>query len=168
VINKFTTSTQNSKNIKAAPEAIYEAFTNPEALTVWLAPGEMTGRITDFDLRVGGGYQMSLFYPPSEIESRGKTSEKEDRFNARFVELTPYKKIIQTITFDSANPDFSGVMIMEVTFEPNEIGTRVTFLFKDIPSGIRPEDNEAGTLSTLEKLAGFLECNVQNMKTRMR
>ncbi|MDR3610878.1 MAG: hypothetical protein P4L27_09970 [Ignavibacteriaceae bacterium] len=59
----------------------------------------MTGKIYNFDLKVGGGYQMSLFYPLSDKESRGKTSEKEDKFTARFVELTPNKKIVQAIYF---------------------------------------------------------------------
>jgi len=51
----------------------------------------------------------------------------------------------------------AGEMIMEVTFEAEEGGTTVTILFKDIPPGIRPEDNEAGTRSTLEKLARYVE-----------
>ncbi len=55
------TTTQNSKDIKATQEALYRAFTNPAALTVWLAPGEMTGKIHNFDLRVDGGYQMGAF-----------------------------------------------------------------------------------------------------------
>ena len=46
---------------------------------------------------------------------------------------------------------------MEVTFEYRDNGTKVTFLFKDIPKGIKPEDNEAGTISTLEKLAHYVE-----------
>ncbi len=151
------TTTQNTKDIKATQEALYRAFTNPAALTVWQVPGEMTGKVHNFDLRVGGGYQMSLFYPLSEKESRGKTSEKEDRFTARFVELTPYKKIVQAITFDSSNPAFAEEMIMEVTFEAKDSKTRVTILFKNIPSGVRPEDNEAGTKSSLEKLAHYVE-----------
>ena len=154
---KRITTTQNSKEIKATQEALYQAFTNPAALEIWLAPGAMTGKVHSFDLRVGGGYQMSLFYPPSEKESRGKTSEKEDRFTARFVELTPYKRIVQAITFDSSDPAFAGEMIMEVTFEAKDSGTRVTILFRNIPSGIPPGDNEAGTQSTLEKLARYVE-----------
>jgi uncharacterized protein YndB with AHSA1/START domain len=157
MIKKRVPTTQNSKDMKATQEALYQAFTNPAALEIWLAPGEMTGKVHSFDLRVGGGYQMSLFYPPSEKESRGKTSEKEDRFTARFVELTPYKRIVQAITFDSSDPAFSGEMIMEVTFEAKDAGTGVTILFRNLPSGIRPEDNEAGTQSTLEKLARYVE-----------
>jgi uncharacterized protein YndB with AHSA1/START domain len=151
------TSTKNSKNIKATPQALYRAFTDPAALSVWLAPGEMTGKIHHFALRVGGGYQMSLFYPQSEKGSPGKTSAKEDRFTARFIELTPYKRIVQAISFDSPDPAFSGEMIMEVTFEPKDKETKVTILFKNIPPGIRPEDNEAGTELSLEKLARYVE-----------
>ena len=155
--NHATSTTRNSKLIKASPETLYRAFTHPEALAVWLAPGEMTGKVHRFDLSVGGGYQMSLFYPQSEKEFRGKTSEREDRYTARFVELTPPKRIVQAITFDSDDPAFAGEMIMEVTFEAKDSGTSVTFVFKNIPSGIRPEDNKAGTRSTLEKLARYVE-----------
>ena len=126
--------TRNSKFIKATPEALYRAFTDPAALAVWLAPGDMTGEVHRFDYRVGGGYQMSLYYPASETTFRGKTRDREDRYTA-----------------------FSGEMIMEVTFEAADSGTTVTIVFKDIPSGIRPQDNEAGTRSTLEKLARYVE-----------
>ena len=152
-----TASTRNSKFIKAPPEALYQAFTDPAALALWLAPGDMTGEVHRFDYRVGGGYQMSLYYPSSDTTSRGKTEDREDRYTARFVELTPPRRIVEAITFDSVDPAFSGEMIMVVTFEAEDGGTTVSILFKDIPSGIRPEDNEAGTRSTLEKLARYVE-----------
>jgi uncharacterized protein YndB with AHSA1/START domain len=150
-------STRNSKFIKATPQALYRAFTDPAALAIWLAPGDMTGEVHSFDGRVGGGYQMSLYYPSSETTLRGKTSGREDRYTARFVELTPPRRIVEAITFDSDDPAFSGEMIMEVAFEAEDGGTTVSIVFKDIPSGIRPEDNEAGTQSTLEKLARYVE-----------
>jgi len=150
-------STRNSKFIKATPEALYRAFTDPTALAAWLAPADMTGEVHSFDYRVGGGYQMSLYYPSSETTFRGKTSEREDRYTARFVELTPPSRIVEAITFDAVDPAFSGEMTMVVTLEAEEGGTTVSILFKDIPSGIRPEDNEAGTQSTLEKLARYVE-----------
>jgi hypothetical protein len=43
----------------------------------------MTGEIHTFGARVGGGYRMSRFYPPTERSSRGKTSDREDRFTVR-------------------------------------------------------------------------------------
>ena len=152
-----TASSRNSKFIKASPEVLYQAFMDPTALAVWLAPGDMTGEVHSFDGRVGGGYQMSLYYPSSEKAARGKSSEREDRFTARFVELTPPKRIVEAITFDSADPAFSGEMTMVVTFEAEQGGTTVTILFENIPPGIRPEDNETGTQLTLEKLARYVE-----------
>lgn len=82
-----------SRVIKAPREALYREFTDPAALAAWLSPGEMTGKIHEFDARVSGGYRMSLFYPSSEQVYRGKTSEREDRFAARFMELTPPTRI---------------------------------------------------------------------------
>lgn len=149
-------STRNTKWIKATPEALYQAFTDPAGLAIWFAPGDMTGKVHSFDCRVGGGYQMSLYYPSTENIPRGKTDEREDRYTARFVELTPPRRIIEAITFDAVDPAFAGEMIMEVTFEAENGGTRVSILFKNIPSGIRPEDNEAGTRETLEKLANYI------------
>src|SRR5215475_1534967 len=146
-------STRTSRIIKAPCEALYRAFTDPAALAVWLAPGEMTGMVHEFDARVGGGYRMSLYYPSSEEVYRGKTSEREDRFRARFVELTPPTRIVEAITFDSEDPAFSGEMTMVVTFEDRDGGTEVAILFEQTPAGIRPEDNDAGARLSLEKLA---------------
>lgn len=150
-------STRNSKIIKASPEKLFIAFTDPQALETWQAPGNMTGKVHNFDLRAGGGYEMSLYYPESETEAQGKTAGKEDRFRVRFIELIPPYKIVQAVNFASDNPDFAGEMMMEATFEPKDSGTQVTLVFNNIPKGIRPEDNEAGTKSSLEKLAKFVE-----------
>jgi uncharacterized protein YndB with AHSA1/START domain len=152
-----TASTRVSRIIKAPREALYQAFMDPASLALWLSPGEMTGKVHEFDGRVGGGYRMSLFYPSSEQVYRGKTAEREDRFTARFVELTPPTRIVEAISFDSADPAYSGEMIMVVTFENRDGGTEVTLLFEHIPPGIRPEDNEAGSHSSLEKLARYVE-----------
>ena len=59
--------TRASRVIRARPEELYEAFIDPAALAAWLPPAEMTGHIHEFDARVGGGYRMSLFYPPGEV-----------------------------------------------------------------------------------------------------
>lgn len=66
-------TTTNSKIIRAKREKIYNAFIDGKALEFWLAPNNMIGKIHDFDAKVGGGYNMSLFY--LDGETGGKTSE---------------------------------------------------------------------------------------------
>ena len=78
-------SSKNSKIIRAPKAQVYNAFTNKNALEYWLAPNNMIGNIHSFDLRIGGGYNMSLFYLDNDRE--GKTAENEDRFSVRFMEL---------------------------------------------------------------------------------
>jgi uncharacterized protein YndB with AHSA1/START domain len=149
--------TRTSRVIKARPEELYAAFLDPTALVDWLPPGEMTGEIREFDARVGGGYRMSLFYPPDERTFRGKTSDREDIVNVRFVELAPPRLIVEIVSFVSADPAFLGEMTMTATFEEVSDGTEVTLLFEKLPPGLQPEDNETGARLSLEQLARRIE-----------
>ncbi|MCV3207860.1 SRPBCC domain-containing protein [Mesorhizobium sp. YC-39] len=144
--------TRTSRVIKARPEDLCAAFIDPDALAAWLPPAEMTGVIHEFDARIGGGYRMSLFYPPDEHGSRGKTTDKEDMVKVRFVELTPPRRIVEAVSFVTSDPALLGEMTMTVTFEDMPGGTEVTLLFENLPSGLRAEDNDAGAQLSLEQL----------------
>src|SRR5262245_23510324 len=149
--------TRTAKVIRATPEKIYAAFMNPDVLLAWLPPGDMTGEMHAFDARVGGGYRMSLFYPPTERTRRGKTSEREDMVTVRFVELAPPRRIVQTVNFHSTDSTFLGEMTMVWTFEESAGGTEVAVACKNLPPGLRAEDHEAGSRLSLEQLARRFE-----------
>src|SRR6478672_8149997 len=146
-------NTTTSGFVSSSPERVYLAFIDAGELVAWLPPGEMTGRIHEFDARVGGGYVMSLFYPESEAENPGKTAAREDRVNVRFVELDPPRRIVEAVIFDSDDEAFAGEMTLTVTIDPAPDGANVTLLFENLPPGLRPEDNEAGSRQSLEQLA---------------
>ncbi|HSH38732.1 MAG TPA: SRPBCC domain-containing protein [Chthoniobacterales bacterium] len=40
--------------LRAAPEKVYRAFLDPEALAKWLPPNGFTGTVHEMDARVGG------------------------------------------------------------------------------------------------------------------
>jgi hypothetical protein len=48
-------------------------------------------------------------------------------------------------------------MITVVILEAEDGGTTITIAHEDIPPGVRPEDNEAGTRSSLEKFSHYVE-----------
>jgi uncharacterized protein YndB with AHSA1/START domain len=149
--------TRAARVINALPEQLYEAFMDPIALADWLPPAGMTGKIHEFDARVGGDYRMSLFYPPDERSFRGKTSERDDLVNVRFVELAPPRRIVEAVSFDTTDPAFFGEMTIVVTFEQVSGGTEVTILCENLSPGLRAEDNEAGSRLSLEQLAHRFE-----------
>jgi uncharacterized protein YndB with AHSA1/START domain len=149
--------TCTSRIIRARPEELYAAFLDPVVLAEWLPPAEMTGEIHEFDARVGGGYRMSLFYPPDEHAFRGKTSVREDMVNVRFVELVPPRRIVEAINFVTSDPAFFGEMTLIVTLEERLGGTAVTLVCTNLPPGLQAEDNEAGSRLSLEQLARRFE-----------
>ena len=126
---------------------------DPVQLVEWLPPGEMTGRLHEFDGRAGGGYRMSLFYPPSEGPHRGKTTAREDMVSVRFVELVPPRRIVEAVTFHTTDPGLQGEMTLVVTLSDVPGGTEVTIECTNLPPGLRPQDNEAGSRESLDKLA---------------
>lgn len=151
------TATGASRIIRARPADVYAAFMDPQILVQWLPPGRMTGKILGFDPRVGGGYRMSLVYPADEPSFRGKTTAREDRVNVRFVDLVPAERIVEAVTFDTTDPALFGEMTIAITLKAVPGGTEVTFVCTDLPPGLRPEDNDAGTRQSLDQLARRFE-----------
>ncbi|MFM1651462.1 SRPBCC family protein [Brevibacillus sp. B_LB10_24] len=146
-----------SRVIKASPQNIYKAFMDPEALISWLPPKGMKGHILEFDAREGGAYQMSLTYLETDHTTPGKTSEHTDVVKGRFLELSPYERIVQLAEFQSDDPAFGGEMIMTWTFAAVPEGTMVTIVCENVPEGIRKEDHDVGLRSSLENLADYIE-----------
>lgn len=149
-------STRSRQLVRAPVEKVYAAFVDPDLLLKWLPPAEMTGKFHRFDARVGGGYRMSLFYPPDERTHRGKSADKEDMVDVRFVALDPPRRVVEAVTFVSDDPAFHGEMTITVTIDPVPEGTRVTMLFENLPPGLRPEDNMNGAALSLMQLARLL------------
>ena len=149
-------TTRTARFVRARPERVYAAFTDPDALVAWLPPGEMSGTMHAFDARVGGGYRMSLFYPPDARHLRGKTSDNEDMVEVRFAELMPPHRIVEAIRFVTTDPTLLGEMTLTATFDAESAGTLVTLIFENLPPGVRAEDNEAGARLSLEQLARWL------------
>ena len=69
------------------------------------------------------------------------------------MELTPPHRIFEAVNFESTDPAFLGEMTIVWTFEEVSGGTEVTVLFRNLPPGLRAEDNEAGSRLSLEQLA---------------
>ena len=145
-----------SRVIAAPRETVYRACLDPNAFAAWRAPDNMTGQMHGFDPRVGGGYRMSLTYQ-DPAGAPGKTSDNTDSFEGRFVELVPNTRIVEVVTFESADPQFAGEMTITTTLTDAGSGTEITMAFENMPSGVRPEDNDEGTRQSLRKLAALVE-----------
>jgi uncharacterized protein YndB with AHSA1/START domain len=145
-----------SRIIRATPEAIYDAFIDPEAQTGWLPPEGMTAKFDRFEPWPGGHYRLTLTFI-GEHATAGKSSAHANTVDGRLVELIPGERIVQTADFESDDPAFAGTMTMTWSLRPVSGGTEVTIEAFDVPPGISAEDHAQGMASTLANLAAFLE-----------
>ena len=145
-----------SRVIATAPEAVYAALVDPDALTAWLPPDGMSGRFERFDARPGGSYRLVLTYADAST-ARGKSTANSDIVEARFVELVPGVRLVQAVDFVSDDPANAGTMTMTWDLTPIDTGTRVDIHADGVPAGISAEDHAAGLASSLAHLASFLE-----------
>jgi uncharacterized protein YndB with AHSA1/START domain len=150
-------STRISRIIKAPRQKVYQAFLDPKAVAAWFAPDNMRVLVHTFDPREGGLFRISLTYQNPEDSERGKTTGDTDTYHGRFVKLIPNEKIVEVIEFESQEPGFAGEMRMTVMLADVDGGTEVSLLYENVPVGIRPEDNEAGSRQSLQKLAALVE-----------
>lgn len=146
-----------SRIIRASAAAIYRAFTDPEALAVWLPPTGMKGEVLAFDATPGGTYRMVLTYVAPGPVPRGKTSDNTDVVVARFLELVANERVVQAVDFQSDDPAFAGTMTMTWSLAADAAGTEVVILCENVPEGIGKDDHDKGLASTLENLAAFTE-----------
>jgi uncharacterized protein YndB with AHSA1/START domain len=143
--------------VKPPPADIYRAHVDPNALVRWLPPTGMKGRIETFDPGDGREYRIVLTYVDASQSATGKTTRDADVVHGRFLELVPDRRIVQSVRFESADPNFAGEM--KLTWKLNQApeGTTVVITAENVPDGITRADHEAGFAATLDNPAAFVE-----------
>src|SRR5438105_7060357 len=80
--------------LRAAPEKVYKAFLDADAMVKWLPPNGFTGKVHHLDAKVGGTYKMSF--------TNFGTGHSHS-FGGTFVELVANERIRHMDRFDDAN-----------------------------------------------------------------
>ena len=132
--------------IKAAPEKIFRALTESNALSFWLPPYGYLCVVHQMDPRVGGSYKMSF--------TNFSTSNSHS-FGGKFLEIKPNEFLKQTDKFD--NPNLPGEMITSIWLKKVSCGTELKVVQEGIPSVIPTEMCYLGWQESLEKLIKLVE-----------
>jgi uncharacterized protein YndB with AHSA1/START domain len=56
----------------ASPEEVFDAWTDPKSLALWMAPGSVSRSIVESDPRVGGRFRIVMKGPDCENEHTGE------------------------------------------------------------------------------------------------
>ncbi len=135
--------------LRAAPEKVYKAFLNADAMAKWLPPNGFTCKVHQMDAKVGGSYKMSF---------TNFTTGKSHSFGGTYVELTPHERICYTDKFD--DPNLPGEMQTTIALKPVSCGTELSIVQEGVPAVISAEACYLGWQESLMLLAKLIEADV--------
>jgi uncharacterized protein YndB with AHSA1/START domain len=132
--------------LKASPEKLYRAFTQANAIAVWLPPYGFICTVHEMDARTGGSFKMSF---------TNFSTGNGHSFGGKFLELKPNEFIKHTDKFD--DPNLPGEMITSISLRKVSVGTELTVVQENIPAAIPAEMCYLGWQESLEKLMKLVE-----------
>jgi len=132
--------------LRAAPEKIYKAFLDPDAMAKWLPPNGFTAKVHQMDAKVGGNYKMSF---------TNFTTGKSHSFGGTYVELKPHERIRYIDKFD--DPSLPGEMQTTIILTKVSCGTDLSIVQEGVPGVIPAEACYLGWQESLAQLAKLVE-----------
>jgi uncharacterized protein YndB with AHSA1/START domain len=135
--------------LRAAPEKVYRAFLDADALAKWLPPNGFTGKVQYLDAKVGGSYKMAF----TNFGTGNSLS-----FGGTFIELVPNELIRHTDKFDDVN--LPGEMQTTILLKKVSCGTELSIVQEGIPVAIPPEACHLGWQQSLSLLAKLVEAEI--------
>ncbi len=132
--------------LRAAPEKIYKAFLDADAMVKWFPPHGFTGKVHHIDAKVGGTYRMSF---------TNLTTGQSHTFGGEYLELVPHKRIRNTDKFE--DPNLPGEMQTTVTLKQVSCGTELNIVQEGIPDAVPLESCYRGWQESLTLLAQLVE-----------
>lgn len=137
---------QLNRVLRAAPEKVYRACLDAEAIVKWYPPNGFTGKVHHLDPRPGGTYRMSF---------TNFTTGRIHSFGGTYLELVPNQRICCTDKFD--DPNLPGEMRTTITLKPVSFGTELNIVQEGLPDFIPPEACCLGWQESLNLLAKLVE-----------
>lgn len=135
--------------LKAAPDRVYRAFLDPDAMAKWSPPHGFTGKVHQLDARVGGTYKMSF---------TNFSTGKSHAFGGTYLELVLNERISYSDKFD--DPAMPGEMRTTIKLRKVFCGTELEIEQSGLPDVIPPEACYLGWQESLALLALLVEAEI--------
>jgi uncharacterized protein YndB with AHSA1/START domain len=141
------TVTLELRRIFAAPrERVFRAWTAPEELKRWHAPGPLSTPLAEVDLRVGGTYRIHMRAPDGN----------EHRVTGVYREVDPPSKLVFTWHWETDPPGGDDTLVT-VEFQDRGPATEVLLRHEQFRTSDARANHEDGWTACFVKLAAILE-----------
>jgi uncharacterized protein YndB with AHSA1/START domain len=137
--------------LKASPEKVYRAFTEPLAMAAWLPPYGFLCTVHQMEVSTGGTYRMSF---------TNFTTGKSHSFSGRYIEIKPNEFLKYTDKFD--DPNLPGEMTTTVFMKKVSAGTELRITQLGIPEAIPADQCYLGWQDSLDKLIRLTDPEIKD------
>jgi uncharacterized protein YndB with AHSA1/START domain len=137
--------------LATAPEKVYRAFLEPDAVGQWLPPNGFMCTVHTLEPKVGGVHRMSF---------RNFTTGNGHSFGGKYLELVPNERLRYSDKFD--DPNLPGEMTVTVSLKKVAFGTEINIVQEGVPDVIPVEACYLGWQESLAKLKMLVEPEIKD------
>jgi len=138
-----------SRNYGVAPEKVWRAWTDPQALSQWFGHANTASTVAEIDLRVGGRYRIAF------AGSSGEMNE----VSGVYQEVVPLRRLVFTWAFKSTPERVSRVSI-DLTSQAG--GTELRFVHSHFHDEAARDTHEFGWKRGFVNLDAFVQQAAQH------
>jgi uncharacterized protein YndB with AHSA1/START domain len=131
------------RRLKAAPAAVYAAWTEPEKIAKWFGPEQIETLRAQADARVGGGFRIVMRSPDGE----------EHDVSGIYREVVPNEKLVFTWAW-RATPERES--LVTVLIKRDGSGSLLTLIHEQFFDETARDHHREGWTGCLDKLERYL------------
>ena len=132
-----------SRLLPATPEEVFGAWTDPDSVKLWMAPGALTVPIAELDVRVGGRFRIVMRGEGGDYVHEGE-----------YREVSPPHRLVFTWISKGTH---GKETVVTVELEARGEGTELTLTHEGLPDPEQRAQHEGGWSGILDKFASQME-----------
>jgi uncharacterized protein YndB with AHSA1/START domain len=136
------------RHYPVAPEKVWRAWTDAEAVKRWWGPGPGEPvSLAELDVRVGGRFRIVFGGPDGKMHECAGV----------YKEVVPNRKLVFTWHWPNSTPE--RVSVVTIIFQAVEKGTELIFKHEQLFDEKARDDHKRGWSASLDKLTDFLKAS---------
>jgi uncharacterized protein YndB with AHSA1/START domain len=134
-----------SRHYPVAPEKVWRAWSDPQAVKKWWGPGPgHSVSVAELDVRAGGRFRIVF----------GGAEGRDHECAGVYREVVPNRKLVFTWTWPNSTPERES--LVTVLFKAAGKGTELDFRHEQLFDEAVRDDHKRGWSSCFDKLDGYL------------